>query len=175
MVSARPDAGFTMVEIIAVLLIIGIVLGIGTLSLKGSHARSSSAQARTVAQQLGEAIQQFQRDHGGRPPGQPGTVDWGNKFLSPIDRGNGNHAYASAASLDSLNSGAVALETTAGRAAPGATPTARIRYFENPSTNLYALVVYVDRDGTRRPVCWVSNGAAASVRQLTGNVAGQSC
>jgi type II secretory pathway pseudopilin PulG len=164
-----------MVEVIVVLVIIGVMVGIATLSLRGSHARSNSSQARSVAQQLGESIQQFQRDHGGRPPGTPGTADWGGKYLAPVDQGNGDRSYASAASLDALNSGAVALETTSGVARPGATKVARIRYYDNPATNLYALVVFIDRDGTLKPVCYVSNGANASVQQLIGNVAGQPC
>lgn len=172
---ARAEAGFSLLEIIVVLVIIGIMLAVGFASMRGSHARANSAKAKSVAIQLGEAIQQFQRDHGGRPPGQPGTVDWGNRWVSPVDRGNGNKPYVSGTSVDALATNAVSLETTAGAAGPGASAIARIRYYENPAANLYALVVYINRDGTRRPVCWVSGGDASSVGTLIGSRAVHEC
>jgi type II secretory pathway pseudopilin PulG len=172
---ARREAGVGVLEIVVVLLIIGVLIGVGTMSMRGTQTRSNTAKARSVAIQLGEAIQQFQRDHGGRPPGQPGTVDWGNAWISPIDRGNGNRTYASQTALDALNGGGVSLERTNGTAGPRASTTTRIRYFENAAANQYALVVYVRRDGAMRPICWTSNSSAADARALIRNVVTKTC
>lgn len=165
-VARQREHAVTMVELIVVVLIVAVIVFAGLAALGGSKDTAQLSRARSAAVQLGEAVQQFQRDHGGRPPGQPGTADWGNGWVSPVDRGNGNRPYLSRRAVEAVSDGAVSIEGSAGATGPGASPTARIRYLANPARNSYALVVYVRERGRLAPRCFISNSASASLAGL---------
>lgn len=170
--AGASEHGVTMVELLVVLLIIAVVAFAGLASMRGTQGQSQANRARAVAMQLGEAIQQFQRDHGGRPPGEPGAADWRwtdrqvNWWVSPVDRGNSNRPYASARALEALTDRAVSLERSDGTTHRGASTTARIRYVADRGRQVYVLVVLVNRSGRLAAECFVSNSTLAHVRHL---------
>ncbi len=152
------EHGLGLVEVIVVLVIVGMLAGIGLVSLSSGHDRANLTKARSAARSLGEGIEQFQRDHGGRLPSAPGGRDWDRQWRSPVDSANGNKPYVRAGAVEPLATGAAALEDSRGRT--HGTPqrnAARIRYLVDPANGLYGLVVRT-ADGNRwRNECHVTN------------------
>ena len=69
------EAGFTLVEIVVVLLIMGVLMAIlAGAGRSSSHATATQA-AVSVARSYGDAIEAFSDEHGGRAP-LPGSEDW---------------------------------------------------------------------------------------------------
>lgn len=152
------------------LIIAAVVCGMAFMGMQGSKSNAHGARARAVALSLGEAIQQFQRDHGGRPPAQPGSVDWNAGWTSPIDRTNGDRPYVKTGSVEPLVAGAVAVANRRGATlAAGARAGSRIHYFDDPTRGRYALVVYVRRGTTWRAECFVSGNQRADLQALIGS------
>lgn len=171
------EAAFTLLEIVVVLVIIALIMGAGLSTLRGTKAQTQTNKARSVAIQLGEAVQQFQRDHGGRPPTQPasGNADWNPTFTSPIDRSNPDaqgrgKPYARGASVEALATGAVTLENRSGSPMVGsgqrASTTARVRYIDDQNRGIYALVAFADRGQGLKVQCYVSNASTSTVASL---------
>jgi prepilin-type N-terminal cleavage/methylation domain-containing protein len=154
---APRESAFTLVEMLVVLVIAAILIGIGILSLRSSQDRGNTIQATTTAHAVGEGIEQFQRDHGGRLPTNPGTTDWNGGWLSPADEGNQQRPYVKKAALGPLTEGIVSLETSTGATGPNPARTARIRYLVDANLGLYALVVRTDRGDGMLARCSVSN------------------
>lgn len=157
-----------MVEIMVVLLIIAIIGGIAVGSLRGSRSSTSAVKARTIALSLSEAAGQFQRDHGGRVPGEPtgtGARDWNLAQRSPIDRSNGNSTYLKPGTIEALVSGEVSLESANGALVGGgaASSLGRVRYDADTARNVFVVVAYARRGDRLVPDCWVSTAARSSV------------
>lgn len=156
-----PERGIGLVEVIVVLLLIAIIGTIALASLHGTKRNAATTQGRTVARTLGEGIEQFARDRGGRVPGAPGGADWANGWRSPVDVANGNAPYVKATALEPLDSGTVALVAQSGRIAPGGdTAPARLQYRTDASSRFYAIVVSERNGTTYRPACYVSNATS---------------
>ncbi|MCW2955637.1 MAG: hypothetical protein JWO69_506 [Thermoleophilia bacterium] len=65
-----------MIEILAVMAVVGILLAIGANMLQGARSAGRLTQAMSAADAYATAADQFARDHGGRYPGAPGSADW---------------------------------------------------------------------------------------------------
>jgi prepilin-type N-terminal cleavage/methylation domain-containing protein len=157
------ERAFGLVEVVVVLLVIGIVLTIAVRSLGSAQEEGAVAKGRTTARTLGEAIEQFKRDRGGRVPAQPGGSDWSSDWRSPVDVANGDRPYAKAGSLEALDGAALALETATGTVAPnGAGAAVRLRYVADDASGLYAVVVRSRDGGSWTPVCHVTNATGGS-------------
>lgn len=156
------ERGFGLVEIIVVLVVLSIVGAVALHSLTGTKRNAAETRARTVARTLGEAVEQFRRDRGGRLPAAPGTAlgsaDWGGSWRSPVDVSNANRPYASAAALEGVGDRVVALENASGAVAPGgAGAPARLRYVVNQNAGFYAFVVRVRTGSSYTAKCYVTN------------------
>src|SRR5688500_20281057 len=73
--SSRED-GVGLVEVVVTCMLLVVVLALVVPSFGPARTRSDEVRARAIAAQLADGIRQFQRDHGGRTPGHPGTQDW---------------------------------------------------------------------------------------------------
>ncbi len=163
-----------------------IIVVIGAIAVRTSssaRAEGNTRLATTTARGLGEAIEQFQRDHGGRLPDAPGTSDWTpdgaeqgsiRAWQSPVDETNGNRPYANAGSMEALADGRIALRRSNGTSAPGTgDASATIRYVTDPANGQYALDVEVRKRGSMQPACYVSNATNGSL--ITGLAAERPC
>ena len=168
----RSESGFSLVEVIVVLLILAIVVGGITALLGGSRKGANEAVTRQSALLIAEAVDQFQRDHGGRPPGQPGaSTDWNTTWTSPVDAQNNNLPYIKPSNAESFSSGTVSLETADGRTAPGRQAGAgRVRYFVDPVNRSYAVVAYRIDGADRIASCWVSASGKRAAEALAGRL-----
>lgn len=164
---ARGESAVGLVEVIVVVLIILVLGTITVRTMSSARSDGDTAVAITTARTVGEAIDQFQGDHGGRLPGPPGSADWqppnvtGSSPLawrSPVDEANGRRPYARAAALEPILDGRIAVVRQDGTVAPGgAQSSARIRYLADPARGVFALDVSVRRNGELRPNCYVSS------------------
>jgi Tfp pilus assembly protein PilE len=160
--SLAHERGIGVIEVVIVMLLIAMIGGIAVQSLRGTKRSTASTKGRTLALSLSEGIEQFQRDHGGRLPGDPGTADWGRTWLSPVDASNGNKPYVRQSAIESLVDGGAALQNNAGRAARG-NPTAAvvIQYRSDVSAGSYALVVKTRTGSTYKSICRVTNASGS--------------
>lgn len=87
------QAGFTLLEILVVIVIIGILAAIGLRSFLGSQAKSRDAKRKGEIAQLVSALEAFYLDQGEYPEsaenglsyteGTPATFEWGEAFYDP--------------------------------------------------------------------------------------------
>lgn len=154
--SHDSETAFSLVELLVVLVVVAIIGATATMALSGSKERGGAITGNSTARALGEGIEQFQRDHGGRLPTIPGTADWGGGWLSPVDLGNGDKPYVRTGAVEVLADHAVSLEDASGTTGPNPSSTARIRYVVT-ADGLYALVVRTRNGVGFRARCYVSN------------------
>lgn len=72
----RAQHGGLLIEVLIVMLIVGIVSVIGAIGFRGAGKSGYLRESQAVGREYYDAIQQFQRDHGGRLPAYPSTTDW---------------------------------------------------------------------------------------------------
>lgn len=151
-----------MIEVIVVVLIIAIIGAITALNVDRGRSKGHAAQGRATARALGEAVQQFQRDHGGRLPGAPGSADWGNAYLGPVDKANGNRPYARKSTLVAITDGVVGFQGGANPSAP-----VRLRYVADANAGQFGFVVSVRKGNAHVPSCYVTNASGGGfINQL---------
>ena len=80
-----PRPGYTLLELIIVLAIIGILAGIAMPALKDVPRRAQEATLKTNLRTLRDTINQFYGDKGHYPPSLAGLVDGGYLRGVPID------------------------------------------------------------------------------------------
>ena len=75
----RKKIGFTLIETMVVVAIIGIIMGVAIPSVSMYRRRTKEAKARTDIESLGIAIKMYQVDTGGYPSetGLAGTLETG--------------------------------------------------------------------------------------------------
>ncbi|MEI6563012.1 MAG: type II secretion system protein GspG [bacterium] len=73
-------AGFTLVEILLVVAILGILAGVAVVSLKGRTASANVAAARTSVQAISTAIDTYEVDNGVYPPSLQNLLTKGSEL-----------------------------------------------------------------------------------------------
>ncbi|MFH5802557.1 type II secretion system protein GspG [Alienimonas sp. DA493] len=84
--SARRRAGFTLVEVLLVLAILGVIAALVVPNLLGSQQKANISATRVAISNYQSAIEQYAIDHNGRPP--QGSAQEVNQMLmapEPID------------------------------------------------------------------------------------------
>lgn len=74
---STAESGFTIVELMVVLLIAAILMGISMYGVRSARKSGRHVAAVSTAQAYADAADRFAREHDGRYPAAPGgTVDW---------------------------------------------------------------------------------------------------
>ena len=81
---AAAESGFTLVEILVVLVLIAIITGLGVVSIGSSRSSGQRMASVSVANAYAQAADRFARDHGGRYPDAPPSTDWGPAKRGPV-------------------------------------------------------------------------------------------
>lgn len=100
----NPKAGFTLVEILLVVVIIGILVGIALPKLSGRKREAEVAAARADIQAIGTALDLYELDNGSYPPSLQGlmadpggTKNWRGPYLKknlPKDPWGNDYIYS---------------------------------------------------------------------------------
>lgn len=82
------QSGFTLVELLVVIIVLGLLVGLVGPRLWGQVAKSKQATARAQIELLGSALDQYRLDNGAYPPGldalnqKPATTaNWNGPYL----------------------------------------------------------------------------------------------
>lgn len=106
----NKKSGFTMIEIILVVIIIGILAGIAIPRMGGKTERAQLTQAQSNIAALGMAIQEYEMMNGTYPPSLDGLLDeskggpymekksiptdpWGTPFTYAAPGSHNNHTF----------------------------------------------------------------------------------
>lgn len=99
----RRQSGFTLIEILLVVVIIGILAGIALPKLSGHTRRAEITRARAEIENIGTALAQFEMDMGEFPKSlqelvaSPGSDRWNGPYLPkgvPVDPWKRPYVYA---------------------------------------------------------------------------------
>ena len=85
--------GFTMIEILVVIVILGILVGIATMNIKINLIKSRDAARKSDLSSIQKALELYQNDHGVYPAGDDGRITdddgtpiaWGAVFQDSND------------------------------------------------------------------------------------------
>lgn len=81
------ERGFTLVEVLVVMMIIAVVTSFGVMSLRSSRDTGGRLEVKAAAMRYADAVERFQAEHGRTPP-RLGTADWpaGALASGPVKR-----------------------------------------------------------------------------------------
>lgn len=79
------EGGFTLIEILIVLIIVGILMAIAIGSQDGAKSAVKRQDAVVAAHSLQKAVEAFRRDREGRVPSRTVPADWNGK-RGPVDQ-----------------------------------------------------------------------------------------
>ena len=103
-------SGFTLIEIILVVVIIGILAGIAIPRMGGQSAKAQASQAKSNIAALSMAVQQYEMINGNYPPSLEALLDeskggpfmekkvvpkdpWGNPFVYAAPGSHNTHTF----------------------------------------------------------------------------------
>ncbi len=110
----RLDLGFTLVEIIVVLVIVAVLMAIAVSGFGGTRHEARRTLVRTAAQSYSEAVEAFALDHAGRVP-KFATADWPRPASGPVQPNSARRAastYLGSSVPDPVSSGTVNVTDT---------------------------------------------------------------
>ena len=108
--TVENGAGFTLIELIVVIAILGILSGIGLTSFRTSQMKSRDAKRKSDLEQVQRALEMYMNDYGTYPAAQAGEINgfsWGDemkdadgtvymKILPEDSRGDPEYCYLTA-------------------------------------------------------------------------------
>jgi prepilin-type N-terminal cleavage/methylation domain-containing protein len=115
----RDESGFTLVELLIVMVIMAILLGVLISTFGGSKDAAGNEDAIVTAQSLQKAVEAFRIDREGRVPSD--ATDWPAAAKGPVDATTGQ-PYMRTPVADSVLGGQVVVKASTGPA-PGAVPS----------------------------------------------------
>lgn len=140
------------------LVIVGIAVGFVATTMFTGRTSSSRAAAVASARAVGDAIDDFRKDHGGRPPTLGNARDWPNPVMNGPRHRFSQRPYMRRGAPDALRNGVAMLVGPAGTA----TGTTRWSLQYAPSTagaGGWSITVR-DRRGAA-PACSIGGGQLA--------------
>lgn len=86
---SKKNQGFTLIEILVVMVIIGILAVIGSGGFRTAQMKSRDAKRKGDLKHIGEALEMYYNDHSAYPTAtlgqivndQPTTIPWGSRFF----------------------------------------------------------------------------------------------
>lgn len=153
----RPEAGFTVIELVIVVVIAAVLLSIMGAAFDSARTASQRRSAIAAARTMGDAIEDFRKDHAGRPPllaGATAGEDWSQKPANGPRNRYLDEPYLESAP-GALADG-LAVMTTGGGGGGGA--RWRLRYRQDADPAGWSIVV-IDGRGTATR-CAITGGAA---------------
>lgn len=156
---ACREAAFTLIEVVIVCLITAVVLAMAFAGRDSSGGSAHRAGAVSAARALGDSIQDFRKDHGGRPP-VLGSADWPTTTTTTRNRGPRNtytgRTYMRSRAIEVLDS-RIAGVVSGGATAP-APARFTLQYYRVGGRPGGWTIVVRDNRGVIRP-CHVTGGS----------------
>lgn len=162
--SARAERGFTLFELLIVLVIIAALLAVAVPSLMGGGSSTTSARTAAIAaaRTTGDAVDDFRKDHGGRPPTLGDRHDWPTSTPKLRNQGPVNtytgRPYLRKRSIEALESQVARVVLPTERVA--ASVRFRLVYTSTPARPGGWSIVVRDTRDIAKP-CYVRGGATA--------------
>ncbi len=155
------ESGVALIEVVIVLIISATMMAVAMSSRESNGTSATRAGAISAARALGDAVNDFRKDHGGRSPAL-GTADWPTGTVAQRNRGPINtytgRPYLRGKALDVLSSDIARV------VGPGGTAPDPVRFVLQLSTaggrpGGWAIVVRDKR--AKAPPCHITGGAIA--------------
>lgn len=155
--ATRGDAGFTLVELIAVFVVTAILLAVSVKHLASARSTGAHRSAVATARAYQDAIEAFMVDNGNQVPAV-NTADWPNANRSEISRGpldamvldsaGKPRPYLKGGAPEDVGRGLVSLVTPAAPASTVDAKTRAVVEYSWNAQNQYFLRVYLVERGT---------------------------
>lgn len=149
------ERAFTLIELVIGMVIVGMLVGSVVTVMTTSRSSSGRAAAIATARTLGDAIDDFRKDHGGRPPVLNNARDWPAPVIDGPRHSFSDQRYLRRGAPDALRNGAAMIVGPTGSATGGA----RWALQYAPSTVGAGGWTITVRDRDRRaPACSIGGG-----------------
>lgn len=156
------SGGFTLIEILVVMVIVAILMALAVWGIAGSRASGRWVGATTAAQAYADAADDFARDHNGRYPAGPGSGDWPSSPASELIRGPRAAALGTRGTYlrrvpESIQDRSITI---------GSTPSSMLRYVQMADGGTPGSGYRIEIRVLGRPACAVYGGQSAPVPGL---------
>ncbi|MBC7644368.1 MAG: prepilin-type N-terminal cleavage/methylation domain-containing protein [Thermoleophilia bacterium] len=152
------EDGFTLVELLVVLVIIAILMAVAVMSFTGAKKTSYHRNAIAAAESYRDAVDAYMADNGNVAPAL-GSAAWSAASAGPVDALVQNKPYIRT-TPEAISDGNVSIGAPGGRAAPGT--RAFIAYTSSGSTYSFrvsAVAVGTSTPLATGPACVITNAA----------------